>query len=91
MIHFLLTPDSSSALKIKRIVADRGGRTDVIVGSWPELLGHAINSHILPIVSSDWDTRLSEAIKTRKNGFWCKSLENVPAEAQSIIDISADI
>ncbi len=41
MIHFLLVPDSPSALKLKRQVAEQGGRTDVIVGSWPELLVQA--------------------------------------------------
>ena len=45
MIHFLLAPDSPSALKLKRLVAEQGGRTDVIVGSWPELLMQARKSY----------------------------------------------
>jgi len=41
MIHFLLTPDTASALKLRRMVATAGGRTDVLVGTWPELLQQA--------------------------------------------------
>ena len=88
MIHFLLTPDSSSALKLKRMVAAEGGRTDVIVGSWSELLVHARNSYILPIDTTVWEQSLADRVGNMKDAFWGKSFGNVKeAEQNTIIDI----
>ncbi len=85
MIHFLLTPDSSSALKLKRLVAAEGGRTDVIVGSWPELLVHGRNSYILPLDNADWLTLLAEGVEKLKDAFWGKSYGNVKEEEKNTI------
>ena len=88
MIHFLLTPDSSSALKLKRMVAAEGGRTDVIVGSWSELLVHARNSYILPLDTTVWEQSLADRVGNMKDAFWGKSFGNVKeAEQNTIIDI----
>ena len=88
MIHFLLVPDSPSALKLKRQVAEQGGRTDVIVGSWPELLMQARNSFILPLVTDEWHARLAEGVDAQKDAFWGKSFKNViPEEQNSIVSI----
>ena len=85
MIHFLLTPDSSSTLKLRRLVAERGGRTDVIVGSWLELLTQARNSFILPMVTDEWQARLAEAVDAMKDAFWGKSFGIVKGEEQKTI------
>jgi hypothetical protein len=85
MIHFLLAPDSPSALKLKRLVAEQGGRTDVIVGSWPELLMQARNSFILPVVTDDWHARLAEGVDAQKDAFWSKSYAAVLAQEQKSI------
>ncbi|MEI8186929.1 MAG: PD-(D/E)XK nuclease family protein [Chlorobiaceae bacterium] len=88
MIHFLLTPDTASALKLKRLVAEKGGRTDVIAGAWPELLVHARNSCILPLDNADWQTLLAEGVDKLKDAFWGKSYGNVKdEEKKSIIGI----
>lgn len=87
MIHFLLTPDKSSSLALKRLVAQQGARMDLAVGTWPELLTLAKNCHVLPAVEDDWQTRLVSAVKLQRDAFWSESLANVPAEEQSIIEI----
>ncbi len=87
MIHFLLTPDKSASLALKRLVARQGARMDVVIGTWPELLTVAKNSHLLPAATDDWQTRLATAIKNQTDAFWSESLAKVPAEEQSIIAI----
>ena len=87
MIHFLLTPDKSASLALKRLVARQGARMDVVIGTWPELLTVAKNSHLLPAAADDWQTRLATAIKNQTDAFWSESLAKVPAEEQSIIGI----
>ncbi len=87
MIHFLLTSDPASALKLKRLVAAEGGRTDVIVGAWPELLVHACNNYIQPLTTEDWNTSLGEAVNKQTDAFWSTSLKNAATEAQSITTI----
>jgi hypothetical protein len=48
IIHFLLTPDRSSARRVRRMVAENSPRLGVMVGTWTELveqvrtLGHAV-------------------------------------------------
>jgi hypothetical protein len=87
LIHFLLTPDKSASLALKRQVAQQGARVDVVVGTWPELLTLAKNCHVLPVISDDWQTRLPDAIKQQSDAFWSGSLKNVEAEADSIMSI----
>lgn len=87
MIHFLLTPDKSSSLDLKRRVAEQCARMDVVVGTWPELLTQARNSHILPLAKDAWQEKLAAAVKSMDNVFWADSLRNVPSEAESIISI----
>lgn len=86
-IHFLLTPDKSSSLALKRRVAEQCARMDVVVGTWPELLTQARNSHILPLAKDAWQEKLAAAAKSMDNVFWADSLRNVPSEAESIISI----
>lgn len=85
MIHFLLTPDSSSALKLKRSVAEQGAWTDVVVGAWPELLAQARNSYILPLETTDWPALLAEAVALQKGAFWARSFLTVTTEEQAAI------
>jgi hypothetical protein len=87
LIHFLLTPDKSASLALKRLVAQQGARMDVVVGTWPELLALTKNCHVLPVISDDWLTRLTDAIKQQADAFWSGSLKNVEAEADSITAI----
>ncbi|NJC87412.1 MAG: hypothetical protein FIB02_02600, partial [Desulfuromonas sp.] len=85
MIHFLLTPDRSSSLALKRRVAEQGARDDVVIGTWPELLTLAQNCHILPTPQGDWQERLTAAIRAPGEAFWAESLKNVPAEEEAVV------
>lgn len=86
-IHFLLTPDSSSALAFKRLVAERKPGLGVIVGTWSELLELASNSFLLLQEEDEWKKRLNAFLMTFPESFWHASLLAIPAEAQSIASI----
>jgi hypothetical protein len=86
-IHFLLTPDSSSSLALKRLVAEKAPSLGVMVGTWPELLGLASNAFIMEPIADDWQERLVHALPLQEQAFWSESLSNVPAEADSIASI----
>ncbi len=87
MLHFLLTPDKSSSLALKRCVAESGARMNVVVGTWPELLSLAKNCHILPTGVGEWQAQLAAAAVMEKNAFWSGSLHNVESETESITAI----
>lgn len=87
MIHFLLTPDRSSSLALKRAIAQEGARTDVMVGTWPELLALAKGCHVLPPTVDNWEERLELSVKASHEAFWASSLESVPTESQQIVNI----
>lgn len=84
-IHFQLVPDRSSARRLRRLVAQKGGRLGVIIGTWPELLEQARKSYLLP-QPEDWDEKLAEAARSMKDAFWAKSCEVAPYE--TIAEIS---
>jgi hypothetical protein len=50
LIHFLLTPDKSASLALKRLVAQQGARMDVVIGTWPELLTLAKSCQQVPSI-----------------------------------------
>lgn len=87
MMHFLLVPDPSSSLALKRKFAEQASGSGVIVGGWFELLGLARNAFLLPFIPDRWHARLETAILASRNSFWSASLEAVPAEEQTIISI----
>lgn len=85
MIHFLLTPDSASAVHLRRLVASSGGRMDVIVGTLTELLMHAANSYLLPPTPDDWPARLAESVAAFDDAFWSRSYNAVNAPEREAI------
>ncbi len=86
-IHFLLTPDTSSSLALKRTIAEHAPGTGVVVGTWNELLGLSRNIFLFQNTSDDWEVRLGEAVKASSDSFWSASLQAVPAETQTILSI----
>jgi hypothetical protein len=87
LIHFLLAPDKTASLALKRLVAQQGAHMDVVVGTWPELLTLAKNSHVLPVITNDWHTQLACAVKQPTDAFWSGSLNTIEAETESITTI----
>lgn len=58
---------------------------NVIVGTWPELLTQAKNSHILPLHKENWQATLTAAAEKMPDAFWAKSRNIAPSETDAII------
>ena len=80
-LMFLLVPDGSAARRVRRLVAARGGRTGLLVGSWPELIDWARRGYLVPAPDSDaFEARLGTALGTLTDAFWAESWSIAPAE-----------
>lgn len=87
MLHFLLAPDSSSALRLRRLAASEKAWQDVLVGTWPDLLRIASASCIHQPVDDEWQAVLEDCIHSQETAFWAHSLRQSPSDAPSIIDL----
>ena len=74
MIKLILTPNKSAARRVRRLVAEYGAATGIVVGTWPELLSHARRYYVLPPEDCAWSTRLGESIAEIPDAFWRESL-----------------
>ena len=45
-LSFLLVPDGSAARRVRRLIAEQGACSGVVVGSWPELVEWARRSYL---------------------------------------------
>lgn len=84
-IQYLLTPDSSASLRLRRMIAEKGGRRGVIVGTFGEL--HELLRAVwgLQPSSSDWVERLPVAAAELTDAFWAASLtQAAPETCQAI-------
>ena len=79
-IHFLLTPDRTSARFLRREVAKSGARACVLVGTWIELTELARKTYFVPEIEDSWAEQLERAAKSLTDAFWSKSLEVAEAE-----------
>ena len=46
-LSFLLVPDASAARRVRRLMAEQGARSGVVVGTWPELVEWARRSYLV--------------------------------------------
>ena len=67
-IEFLLTPDSSSARRVKLKVAEEAPGLYRMVGTWTELVIQAMASYLLPHERDDWSD--TEASRFQTGGFF---------------------
>lgn len=88
-IHFLLTPDSCSARKLRRLVAEKGARTGVVVGTWPGLIALAAESYLVLGKKGVWEENVDRTIKSMSDMFWSSSLE--AAESETIRAVTASL
>jgi RecB family exonuclease len=79
-IQYLLTPDSSASLRLRRMIAEQGGRRGVIVGTFVELQELLRAVWGLQPASSDWDERLPMSAAEITNAFWSASLAQAGQE-----------
>lgn len=85
-IEFLLTPDSSSARRVKLKVAEEAPGLYRMVGTWTELVVQAMASYLLPHERDDWSDRLRQAASKQEDSFWASSLKVAPRETISQLD-----
>ena len=78
-LRFLLVPDGSAARPVRRLMAEPGACSGVVVGSWPELVGwvrrayhNVTEDSELPIdpPSNQWLGCFSDREKVRRSGLW---------------------
>lgn len=87
-IHFLLTPDRSSSRLVRRMVAEKSPRINVIAGTWTELMEQALRAYLLPDFEDTWNKKLVEAAGSVEDAFWTKSLGVAPQESLASIGAS---
>ena len=61
-LQFLLVPDAGAARRVRRLIAEQGACTGVVVGTWPELVEWARRSYLLPAPADDWDAVFGAAL-----------------------------
>lgn len=83
---FLLVPDGSAARRVRRLVAEQGARSGVVVGSWPELVEWTRRSYLVPAPNDDWQPVYSAALAAVKDAFWAESLKVAPIETAGAVE-----
>ena len=54
-LRYLLAPDGSAARRVRRLLAEQGACSGVIVGTWLELLEWAYRAYLMPYPNDDWE------------------------------------
>jgi len=85
-IRFLLVPDRSAARRVRRVVAEDGGRLGVVVGGFPELLDLARDAFLLPPAGDDWGRRFREAAESVPDAFYAESMAAAPEESAAEVE-----
>ena len=85
-LKFLLVPDSSAARRIRRIIAEPGGCSGVVAGSWPELMEWAWRVYLLPAYTDNWEGTFRKTLAKIENAFWSESLSVAPEETSAAIE-----
>ncbi len=83
--RFLLVPDGSAARRVRRLIAEQGACSGVVVGSWPELLEWARRAYLVPAPPDDWPQVFRAALEKLKDAFWADSLSVSPAETADAV------
>ncbi len=89
IIHFFLTPDSSSVRRFKRLVTEQTARVGVVVGTWPELLDSAAETYLVSVPEGTWEEKVGSAIRSMEGMFWSRSLE--VAESETVRAVTASL
>jgi ATP-dependent helicase/nuclease subunit B len=83
---FVLVPDRCAARKVRRLIAEAGGRANVIVGTWPELMELARQAYLLaPVGGDQWPAAVAEAMSNLPDAFWAESFRRAPEDTAAVI------
>lgn len=85
LIDFLLVPDSASARRLRRQLAESGGCDGVVVGTWRELLELAADALLPTRDVADWSQALDDALAQVDDAFWRRSLDVAPRETAQAV------
>jgi len=85
-INFLLTPDSSSARSVRKLLAERAPGLYRLAGTWQELMAQAEAAYLLAQDTDAWSEKLKHVALQQKDAFWASSLEVAPRETFSELD-----
>ena len=87
-LRFLLVPDASSARRVRRLIAEQGAASAVLVGTWGELVEWARRSYLLPEVAADWEQVFAAALAGLKDAFWAESYKVASAETAVAVGVA---
>jgi hypothetical protein len=82
----LLVPDAGAARRVRRLVAERGACSGVVVGTWAELIERALRMYLLPAPTDDWKRVFGEALRELKDAFWAASFTVAPVETAVAVE-----
>ncbi|NND09118.1 MAG: hypothetical protein HKN87_22330 [Saprospiraceae bacterium] len=85
VIHFLLVPDSGASRRLRRLIAEQAACSDVLIGTWQELLTQAENAYLIPKQDNSWDEIFQNALNSLPDAFWAKSIEVSPQETSGTV------
>ena len=88
VLRFLLVPDAGAARRVRRLIAERGACSGVVVGAWPELVEWARRAYLLPVPTDDWDQGFATALDQLKDSFWSESFKVAPVETAAAVGAS---
>ena len=83
-LQFLLVPDGNATRRVRRALATVSARSGLIVGTWPELLGHALQAYFIP-EAPDPAGEFERTLGTMEGAFWSESFSASPEETASAV------
>ena len=89
-LQFLLVPDAGAARRVRRLIAERGACTGVVVGTWSELIEWARRTYLVPAPAEDWEPFFTAALTRLKDAFWSESFSVAPAETAQAVAAALD-
>ncbi len=82
---FLLVPDAGAARRARRLLAERGASSGVVVGTFPELLERARRACLVPEPSEDREAAFAAVLAGLEDAFWSGSLAVAPEETATAV------
>ena len=84
-LQFLLVPDGSAARRARRVLADRGAFSGVVIGTWLELIEWARSAYLVPDPGENSDRDFIRALEEIKDAFWAESFATAPLETSEAV------
>ena len=86
VLTFLLVPDASAARRVRRLVAERGACSGMLVGSWGGLVDAGQRAYLVRGSPAGWDEAFEQALAAMPDAFWSKSFAVAPVETARAIE-----